>query len=97
MTHVTYSRTGLLSQYRAMHYNASRSRKEVSSAVIKVRGTWGNVVHGSLKIAGERSQAHTANNGTSRLRGAPSDCSRAPSFFQSSWLPNLYFNHWEVS
>ena len=35
---------------------------------------------------------HTAVNGTSRLRGAPSAHSRAP-FFQSSWAPNLYFNH----
>jgi len=57
MTNVTDRQTGLLWQYRAMHYNASRGRKEVSSAVIKVRGTWGIVVHGPLKIAGERSQA----------------------------------------
>jgi len=56
---------------------------------LKQVGTRGNAVPGLASVP----RPHTAVNGTSTLRGAPSAYSRAPSFFESSWTPNLYFNH----
>jgi len=61
--------------------------------VVKVRGNAGERRSWAPKIAGERSQAHTAVNGTSRLRGAHIHHTVGPQIFQSSWAPNLYLNH----
>jgi len=63
--------------------------------VVKVRGNAGERrVPWPLKIAGERSQAHTAVNGTSTLKAAPSAYSRALNFFRVPEPLNLYVNHW---
>jgi len=63
-------------------------------AVVKVRGNARERRSWALIIAGKRSRPHTAINGSSTLRGAPSAYSRAPNFFRVPWPPNLYFNHW---
>ena len=58
-------------------------------AVVKVRGNTGERRFWAPKIVGERSQAHTAVNGASRLTEAFSAYSRASNFFQSSWAPKF--------
>jgi len=61
--------------------------------VVKVRGNAGERRSWAPKIAGERSQAPHSRYWYERVERARSAYSRAPNFFQSSWAPNLYFNH----
>jgi len=48
--------------------------------VVKVRGNVGNAVPGPLKLLARVPRPHTAVNGTSELKIAPSADSRAPIF-----------------
>jgi len=59
---------------------------------------WGGTPFlGPQKLLASAPRPHTAVNGTSRLRVAPSAYSRAPNFFGVPGPLNLYFNYYGVT